>query len=360
MALILSESKPFVDEIPLVKRIQYSNMHKYSHEQDLDIKARFLSRMSPLLIIGNTALSQDAYFLPHNFQVTFQEPVTQIMYGIIDLHHDIMFILVYIITFVTWMLLRTIVFFKAANQSKTQIRSNITHNSLLEIIWTMIPTFILMTIAYPSFMLLYAMDAIRNPVLTVKIIGNQWYWTYNCALNANYIPNSIGEYNVEWKQLPSKIDAGFDVNGLPKEYLYIHILDIYKDWWNENKKTLSWNNLNSLKILQFDSYMIPDADLLNKNLRLLEVDKYLFIPMRTQIRLLVSANDVLHSWTIPSFGIKIDGCPGRQNEVPLNVFRHGTFFGQCSELCGINHAFMPIKVWVLDDYFHWHLAFNGA
>jgi len=294
-------------------------------------------------------------FIAEPYQITFLDPVTHIMYSLIDLHHDIMFLLVYIITFVIWMISRIIFLFDSRN--KDIIRTKITHNSFLEVVWTLIPTFILMIIAYPSFVLLYAMDAIKTPQLTIKIIGNQWYWTYNSSVNLmsnlpiEKLPNIISteEYLTSWKFI------------LPQEKLvndnskiYIYLLDIYRDWSKYSDNAIL--TIPAYHTIQFDSYMTPDSDIIDSRFRLLEVDKYSFIPMRTQIRLLVSASDVLHSWTIPAFGVKIDGCPGRQNEVPLYVFRDGTFFGQCSELCGINHGFMPIKVWVMEDYFYfWKL-----
>nr|AJF36680.1 cytochrome c oxidase subunit 2 [Gefionella okellyi] len=172
-----------------------------------------------------------------------------------------------------------------------------THNTFLEIIWTITPAFILMIIAVPSFSLLYAVDEIIDPNITLKIIGHQWYWSY--------------EYS---------------------DYSFYHNQSIV-----------------------FDSYMIPDDDLISGQLRLLEVDNQIVLPIYTHIRLLISSSDVIHSWTIPSFGIKVDALPGRLNQLSLFINRLGYFYGQCSEICGVNHGFMPIVVNAINikDYINW-------
>nr|YP_009574716.1 cytochrome c oxidase subunit II [Styracaster yapensis]QBG38261.1 cytochrome c oxidase subunit II [Styracaster yapensis] len=149
----------------------------------------------------------------------------------------------------------------------------------LETIWTIIPALILIFIALPSLQLLYLIDEVNNPFLTIKAIGHQWYWSYE-----------------------------------------------YADYQN----------------LEFDSYMIPTSDLTLGNPRLLEVDNRLILPSQTPIRVLITSSDVLHSWTIPSLGIKMDAVPGRLNQVNFFISRPGLFYGQCSEICGANHSFMPI------------------
>nr|AOY39748.1 cytochrome c oxidase subunit 2 [Hylastes opacus] len=152
---------------------------------------------------------------------------------------------------------------------------------LIETIWTILPALILILIALPSLRLLYILDEIYNPLLTVKSIGHQWYWSYE-----------------------------------------------YSDYNN----------------LEFDSYMIPSTDLNSYQFRLLDVNNRLAIPFNTQIRLLTTSMDVIHSWTIPSLGVKIDSTPGRLNQTNFNINRTGIFFGQCSEICGANHSFMPIVI----------------
>nr|YP_009487604.1 cytochrome c oxidase subunit II [Anopheles oswaldoi]AWB98188.1 cytochrome c oxidase subunit 2 [Anopheles oswaldoi] len=155
------------------------------------------------------------------------------------------------------------------------------HGQTIEIIWTVLPAIILMFIAFPSLRLLYLMDEINTPSITLKSIGHQWYWSYE-----------------------------------------------YSDFLN----------------LEFDSYMIPTNELELNGFRLLDVDNRVVLPMNNQIRILVTATDVLHSWTVPSLGVKVDATPGRLNQLNFLINRPGLFFGQCSEICGANHSFMPIVI----------------
>nr|YP_010564743.1 cytochrome c oxidase subunit II [Volucella liupanshanensis]UZA61146.1 cytochrome c oxidase subunit II [Volucella liupanshanensis] len=155
------------------------------------------------------------------------------------------------------------------------------HGQTIEVIWTILPTIILLFIAFPSLRLLYLLDEINEPMITLKSIGHQWYWSYE-----------------------------------------------YSDFLN----------------IEFDSYMIPSNELNNNMFRLLDVDNRIILPMNSQIRILVTAADVLHSWTIPALGVKIDGTPGRLNQTNFLINRPGLFFGQCSEICGANHSFMPIVI----------------
>nr|QAU54271.1 cytochrome c oxidase subunit 2 [Desmopachria sp. ITV9392]QPA36186.1 cytochrome c oxidase subunit 2 [Desmopachria sp. RRMO-2020]QPA36199.1 cytochrome c oxidase subunit 2 [Desmopachria sp. RRMO-2020]QPA36212.1 cytochrome c oxidase subunit 2 [Desmopachria sp. RRMO-2020]QPA36225.1 cytochrome c oxidase subunit 2 [Desmopachria sp. RRMO-2020] len=152
---------------------------------------------------------------------------------------------------------------------------------MIEIIWTILPAIILIFIALPSLRLLYLLDEISNPWLTLKSIGHQWYWSYE-----------------------------------------------YSDF----------------KKIEFDSYMISPNELKINDFRLLDVDNRIILPFNSQIRILVSAMDVLHSWAIPSLGVKIDATPGRLNQTNLFMNRPGLFYGQCSEICGANHSFMPIVI----------------
>ncbi|CRL08757.1 COII [Clunio marinus] len=155
------------------------------------------------------------------------------------------------------------------------------HGQTIEIIWTILPTIVLMFIALPSLRLLYLLDEINSPTITLKTIGHQWYWKYE-----------------------------------------------YSDFLN----------------MEFESYMTNIKDLNNNSFRLLDVDNRIILPLNNQIRMLVSAADVLHSWTIPSLGIKVDATPGRLNQMNFFINRPGLFFGQCSEICGANHSFMPIVI----------------
>lgn len=245
----------------------------------------------PTLFLQNSPVHCDA---PEAWQLGFQDPATPHMQGIIDLHHDIMFFVVSITLFVSWMLVRTLqTFTKTVNPYAEKI----THGTFIEIVWTLTPSLILVVIALPSFALLYSMDEIVDPALTIKALGHQWYWSYE-----------------------------------------------YTDY-----------NTSDEPAIAFDSYMIADDDLELGQLRLLEVDNRVVLPVATHIRVLVTSADVLHSWAVPSLGVKCDAVPGRLNQLSLFMQREGIFYGQCSELCGANHGFMPIVVESvgLEDYLQW-------
>nr|ARH54639.1 cytochrome c oxidase subunit 2 [Schizotus pectinicornis] len=160
---------------------------------------------------------------------------------------------------------------------------------LIELIWTILPAITLIFIALPSLKLIYILDETNNPSISIKTIGHQWYWSYE-----------------------------------------------YSDFKN----------------IEFDSYMIPLNEMNLYNFRLLDVDNRIIIPFKTQIRMLITASDVIHSWTIPSLGVKVDATPGRLNQINFISNRSGLFFGQCSEICGANHSFMPITIEsIKPDYF---------
>jgi len=239
---------------------------------------------------------------PSDYQINFQDPGSKVMNAMIDLHHDIMAFIIFIICFVFYFLVSiTVSFHKSTYDEKPFIfKSNITHNILLEYIWTIIPALILISIAIPSFVLLYnANEPSEDPISTVKVVGHQWYWSY--------------EYD----------DFGF-----------------------YNPKMRS----------RVESRMIPDRDLINGSYRLLEVDNRILLPTNCLVRVLVTSEDVIHSWSIPSLGFKLDAIPGRLNEGWLVINRRGVYYGQCSEICGIKHAFMPIVVEATDnfvDYILW-------
>jgi cytochrome c oxidase subunit 2 len=231
---------------------------------------------------------------PEAWQIGFQDPATPVMEGIIDLHHDICFFMVVILVFVLWMLTRTLYHF---HHSRNPIPEKIIHGTTIEIAWTVAPSLILVMIAIPSFALLYSMDEVVDPAVTIKAIGHQWYWSYE-----------------------------------------------YSDYNETDEPGIS-----------FDSYMIPDDDLELGQLRILEADNRVVVPVNTHIRMIVTAADVLHSWAVPSLGVKTDAVPGRLNQTEFFIKREGVFYGQCSELCGANHAFMPIVVEAvsLENYIAW-------
>jgi cytochrome c oxidase subunit 2 len=242
-------------------------------------------------------------YAAESWQLGLQDPASPAVEGMIFFHNYLCFFLIVIGVFVFWMLYKAVVDFdgKASDGSYSKfvkIPQRFTHSSLLEIIWTILPAVILILIAVPSFALLYSLDEILDPQITLKIVGHQWYWSY--------------EYS---DYLTTQSDEGFG----------------------------------------FDSYLLSADDLTPGAFRLLEVDNRVILPVNTHIRLLVSAADVLHSWAVPSFGIKVDACPGRLSQASLFLKREGVFYGQCSEICGINHGFMPIvvKSVSISEYLAW-------
>jgi cytochrome c oxidase subunit 2 len=229
-----------------------------------------------------------------SFQYGFQDPATPVMIGLINLHHDIMFLIILIMVSVSWVLARATNGFL---EEKNSVPVNVVHASTLEVIWTIVPGLVLMVIAIPSFALLYAADELVDPAMTIKVVGHQWYWSYE-----------------------------------------------YSDYETDDGESLN-----------FDSYIVQEDDLTIGSLRLLEVDNRVVVPTNTHVRVIVTAADVLHCWAVPSFGFKIDACPGRLNQSSIFVQREGVYYGQCSEICGVNHGFMPIVVEAvsLDDYVSW-------
>lgn len=177
-------------------------------------------------------------------------------------------------------------------KSKGAVAAQFSHNTTAEIIWTVVPILILIVIAVPSFKLLYFGDKTKDAELTIKAIGKQWYWSYEYPDNGNFT---------------------------------------------------------------FDATMTAEADLKPGQPRLLETDNPVVVPVNTNVRLLVTAADVIHAWAMPAFGVKKDAVPGRLNETWFRAEREGTYYGQCSEICGANHAFMPIKVQVVskEAYARW-------
>nr|ALO77375.1 cytochrome c oxidase subunit 2 [Clanoptilus assimilis] len=186
--------------------------------------------------------------------------------------HDHTLMILLIITILVSQLMITLFFNKYTNRYLLE-------GQMIELIWTILPAITLIFIALPSLKLLYILDEVNNPMISIKTMGHQWYWSYE-----------------------------------------------YSDFKN----------------IEFDSYMIPINEMNNWNFRLLDVDNRIIIPFKTQIRMMVSSLDVIHSWTIPSLGVKIDATPGRLNQISFFTNRTGLFYGQCSEICGTNHSFMPI------------------
>nr|YP_009116244.1 cytochrome c oxidase subunit 2 [Euastacus spinifer]AJD22588.1 cytochrome c oxidase subunit 2 [Euastacus spinifer] len=203
----------------------------------------------------------------------FQDSASPLMEQLIYFHDHTMFILILITTLVGYIMLNS-----AYN---SLINRYLLENQTIEIIWTILPSIILIFIALPSLRLLYLLDETNNSSVTLKTIGHQWYWSYE-----------------------------------------------YSDFLG----------------VEFDSYMMPSSNQTPSEFRLLDVDNRTTLPFNAQIRLIISAADVIHSWTIPALGVKADAVPGRLNQVSFLINRPGLFYGQCSEICGANHSFMPIVI----------------
>ena len=226
---------------------------------------------------------------PKDWQLGFQKAASQGMEDIVWFHDYMLLPIITAITvFVLFLLLYTCVRFRA---SKNKVASTTSHNTTIEVLWTLIPCLILVVMAVPSFKVLYTQDTIPKADVTIKAVGYQWYWGY--------------EY--------------------PDENII------------------------------FDSYMVDEKDLKENQPRLLTVDNEIYVPVNKVIKVMITANDVLHAWALPSFGVKRDAIPGRINETWFKADRTGTYYGQCSELCGIKHAFMPITVNVVteEEYNQW-------
>ncbi|YP_009123850.1 cytochrome c oxidase subunit II (mitochondrion) [Betta splendens] len=222
----------------------------------------------------------------------FQDATSPIMEELLHFHDHAMIIVTLISSFVFYTITMMVI-------------TKLTYKSMLdsqemEMVWTALPALILTMVALPSLRILYLMDELNFPNLTVKAVGHQWYWSYE-----------------------------------------------YTDF----------------EQLNFDSYMIPTQDLTPGQFRLLDTDNRMVVPVNSPIRVMVTADDVLHSWATPSLGIKLDAVPGRLNQTALMTSRPGVFYGQCSEICGANHSFMPIVVESipLDHFEYWtHSMLNNA
>lgn len=261
-------------------------------------------------------------FLDHAFpgQFGFQYPATKIMSGIIHLHHFIMFIVVIILFFVFTLIFLVLQHFTFNNELnfkdflklKDINNVNISHGSLLEIIWIIIPTWILLFIAIPSFSLLYSMEAYTDCYILLSVIGHQWYWSYECVIKTEYLP--------------------------------------FEEMFSDGR--IDFLNFKHLKF-KFDSYIVETADLKTGELRLLETTNPIVLPVDVSVKVLITADDVIHSWAVPALGVKMDALPGRLNQIFLKINRCGHFYGQCSEICGVNHGYMPISIYAVElkDFF---------
>lgn len=222
--------------------------------------------------------------------LNFQEAASPLMEQLCFFHDHALLVLTLITTLVGYGIVQLVV-----NKFSCRV---LLESQQVEIIWTILPAIVLVFLALPSLRLLYLLDEVRDPLITFKRVGHQWYWSYE-----------------------------------------------YSDFMN----------------LEFDSYIIPTQDLSLGDYRLLEVDHRAVVPVGCNVRVLVSAADVLHSWTVPSLGVKADAVPGRLNQLSFLINRPGVYYGQCSEICGSNHSFIPIVLEAvdLDSFIDWILEFSN-
>ena len=236
---------------------------------------------------------------PEFFQFRLQDPSTTVMEGLLEFNKHLLFVITIIVLLVGWLLFATISNYDEFNTKKSE---SFFHSNALEIVWTSLPALTLLNLASPSFTLLYSMDEISEPELSLKILGHQWYWSYEIS---------------------------------------------------------DFNFCSTKQNLKYSSYILSDESIKENNFigffRTLETNKRVLLPTNTHLRLLITAVDVLHSWTIPAFGVKVDACPGRLNQLNMFLKRVGIFFGQCSEICGTNHGFMPIVLLSLQSEQYYYL-----
>nr|UFP91282.1 cytochrome c oxidase subunit 2 [Phaeoplaca camptidia] len=221
---------------------------------------------------------------PRPWGIYFQDSATPQMEGLVELHDNILFYLVIILFSVGWILWSIVRSF--LNNKLPVSYKYVSHGTLIELIWTISPAIILILIAFPSFKLLYLMDEVTDPSLAILAEGHQWYWSYQ-----------------------------------------------YPDFFNSEDE-----------FIEFDSYLVPESDLQDGALRMLEVDNRVILPELTHVRFVVTGGDVIHSYACPALGIKCDAYPGRLNQASVLMNREGTFYGQCSEICGILHSSMPTVI----------------
>ncbi len=235
-----------------------------------------------LTLAALPAAAQDPVLgAPHDKGIGLQAPATDLAKDLDFVHNDILMPIITVITLFVMALLLIVIF--RFNEKRNPVPSKTAHNTLLEVVWTVVPALVLVFIAVFSFPLLYKQLDVQaqNPELTIRAIGHQWYWSYEYPDNGNFT---------------------------------------------------------------FDARVIRKGDIQPGQTYLLDTDNEVVLPVGTNIRIQVTAADVIHSWTVPSFGVKHDGVPGKVNESWFNINEPGIYYGQCSELCGVEHAYMPIKV----------------
>ena len=291
------------------------------------------------------------------WQLYFQDPETPIMEGIINFHDKAMFLITFIVFAVGYILFRCVSLFQDKNDNRKSER--FIHGTVIEIVWTILPALVLVNLAIPSFSLLYAMDELPTPQGTLKCIGHQWYWSYEYSDNytnnesGSIVTKSISKPSVNPSLITNNSGENFDgdLNLLENfEKIDTNSALISKKWnWESDLKVSNFekdikNNNTVFQNFETESYLINEA-VEDEYYRLLSVDNSARIPAKRHVRILITSADVLHSWAVPSLGIKVDACPGRLNQTSTYLSKAGVkHYGQCSEICGINHGFMPIVV----------------
>lgn len=219
-------------------------------------------------------------------QLSFQDAASPVISQLIAFHDHTILILMLVTSIVSYAFI-SLIFNKLSSRYILEAQQ-------IETIWTLLPAVTLLFLAFPSLHILYLIDEISQPSITIKTIGHQWYWRYE-----------------------------------------------YADFSN----------------LEFDSYIVPENELKTGEFRLLEVDHRAVAPLNTEVRVLVTGADVIHAWTIPTLGLKVDAVPGRLNQLGFTARRPGVFYGQCSEICGANHSFIPIALEIIDtqSFIKWAL-----
>ena len=228
------------------------------------------------------------------YKISLHEPSSSILHSIVEFNQHLLTIITIIVVLVGWALYNLIINFLEYQSLQNR---KFTHSKELEIIWTSIPAFTLLILSIPSFTLLYAMDEAAAPDLSIKIIGHQWFWCYELD-----------------DLVKTKICEMWSLKKVLRYTSYLLVLDGVPEFKGEGF------------------------------FRLLETTKRILLPVKTFLRLLITSADVLHSWSVPSFGIKMDACPGRLNQINLFIEKTGMYFGACYEICGVQHGFMPICV----------------
>jgi cytochrome c oxidase subunit 2 len=236
--------------------------------------------LSAFALLVLSVWASPAFAAPHNWGITFQDAASPSAERMHEFHTLLLYIITAITLFVLGLLLWVMVRY---NKRVNPVPQQFSHNVLIEVIWTVVPVLILLIIVIPSFRLLYYVDRTEKPEMTLKVTGYQWYWGYE-------YPDNDG--------------------------------------------------------INFQAYIVPDKDIdpSKGQIRLLSTDNAVVLPVDTNIQILVTGSDVIHAWAVPALGIKIDAMPGRLNETWVNITKPGVYHGQCSELCGKDHAFMPIEV----------------